>query len=147
MYLDEYRSSFYFYDDESLEPLKVVNFQPVLRFSYPEYLSDGRRYLREILKDYPKYQEPLQEEITQEYYATEYADRMWQRDCEVFGEECRALIEVFNREFLAIPKIERKKKLARMTQLFSRYEKSWKYMFADFETMKEGYRYLLQWKD
>lgn len=147
MHLEEYRNSFSFVDEESSEILKVVNFQPVFRFSYQEYLADGRKYVREILREYPKYREFLKEEITKEYYAGEYADRTWQKDCEISAEECRRLLEDCNREFLAMPKIERKKKLKRIRELFSHYENAWKYLFSDFEELKGDYHYLLSWEE
>lgn len=147
MYLEEYRNYFSFFDEESSEVLKTINFQPVLRFSYQQYLADGRKYVREILREYPKYREHLKEEMTKEYYASEYADRTWQKDCEIFGEECRKLIEDCNREFLAMPKIERRKKLTRIEDLFFRYEEDWKYLFSDFKILKEDYLYLLPWKE
>lgn len=146
MYLERYRDAFAFYAEEN-KVLKVVNFQPILRFSYSEYVADGRKYLGEIAKEYPEYTALLSEEETREYYATQYAEQMWQRDCEVFGEECKAILEECNREFLAMPKVERKKKLKRMEELFSRYQESWKFQFSDFDSLKEDYHYLLQWKE
>ncbi|EGR53927.1 hypothetical protein FSEG_02219 [Fusobacterium necrophorum D12] len=59
MYLEEFRDSLAFYDEESHKPLKVVNFQPILRYVHSEYLSDGRKYVQEILKEYPDYQKNI----------------------------------------------------------------------------------------
>lgn len=147
MYLEEYRNSFAFYEEENNQVLKVVNFQPVLRYSYQEYLADGRKYIREIRKEYPQYKELLKEETSREYYATEYATQVWKKDCEEFGQECREIIEICNREFLAMPKLERKKKINRLEELFSRCQEEWKYLFSDYESLLEDYRYLLSWKD
>ncbi|WP_261787101.1 hypothetical protein [Fusobacterium equinum] len=46
-----------------------------------------------------------------------------------------------------MPKLERKKKITRLEELFSRYENTWQYQYVDFENVKEDYRYILQWKN
>ena len=147
MYLDDFRDSLAFYDEETHKVLKVVNFQPVLRYVHSEYVSDGRKYVHEILKEYPKYRKIIVDEISEEYYAREYADTMWQRDCEFFFQEVKTILKQCNYEFLSMPKLERKKKITRLEELFSRYENTWKYQYVDFENVKEDYRYILQWKN
>lgn len=147
MYLEEFRDSLAFYDEKSHKPLKVLNFQPILRYVHSEYLSDGRKYVQEILKEYPGYQKILSDEMTREYYATEYADRMWQKDCEQFFQEMKNILKQCNTQFLSMSKGERKKKISRLEELFLRYGESWKYQHTDFESIQEDYRYILQWKD
>lgn len=147
MYLDDFRDNLAFYDEETHKALKVVNFQPVLRYVHSEYVSDGRKYVREILKEYPKYRKIIVDEISEEYYAREYADAMWQRDCEFFFQEVKTILKQCNYEFLSMPKLERKKKITRLEELFSRYENTWQYQYVDFENVKEDYRYILQWKN
>lgn len=59
----------------------------------------------------------------------------------------KTILKQCNYEFLSMPKLERKKKIIRLEELFSRYENTWQYQYVDFENVKEDYRYILQWKN
>lgn len=147
MILEEYRKGFAFFDQENNQVLRVANFQGIVRHSYEEYLRDGRKYVDEIRKEYSKYSSLLADEMQREYYAMEYAQKTWQKDCELFWEEASTLIRQCNHEFLAMPKGERTKTIKRLEILFERYGSAWKFQFIDFETLKEDFRYFKQWQE